>query len=337
MATYLYIALNGESKIARYTLDPDTGKLSHQEDVPLSGAPGPLAADPAGRHLYAGLRSTRQLASFAIDPASGKLAHLGSVPLISDPCCLSVDRRGRFLLSAYYSAGATSVHRLDDQGAAVEQPAIWLSTATCAHSIFTDPTNRYAFLPHVAQTNAIYHFRFDEESGYLTPNAPFKVASPPDTGPRHYVYHPTLPVVYFDNEQGSSVTAYHLDTAQGTLSPFQTLSMLPEGFSGENTCAQIRIHPEGRFLYASNRGHDSIACYAVDPQSGQLTSLGQQPTEKTPRDFNLDPQGRYLYAAGQASGRLATYRIDPTSGTLTLIETCEVGKAPTWVLPLELG
>jgi 6-phosphogluconolactonase len=336
MATYLYLALNGENKIAIHTLDLATGKLSFQEEVPLTGAPGPLAADPAGRHLYAGLRSTRQLASFAIDPANGKLEHLGSVPLLSDPCCLSTDRRGRFVLSAYYGAGATCVHRLDERGAAVEQPAIWLSTAPCAHSIFTDPSNRYAFLPHVAQTNAIYQFRFDEETGHLLPNPVFKVGAPPHTGPRHYVYHPSLPVVYFDNEQGSSVTAYHFDTAQGTLSPFQTLSMLPEGFSGENTCAQIRIHPSGRFLYASNRGHDSLACYALDSQ-GKMTSLGQQPTEKTPRDFNLDPQGRYLYAAGQASGRLAAYRIDQASGQLTPIETYAVGKAPTWVLPLELG
>ncbi|MSR84624.1 MAG: lactonase family protein [Candidatus Latescibacteria bacterium] len=337
MATYLYLALNGESKLASYTLNPDTGKLAHHEDVQLTGAPGPLAADPTGRFLYAGLRSTRQLASFAIDQSGGRLKHLGSVPLLSDPCCLSVDHRGRFLLSAYYSAGATSVHRLDTQGAAVEQPVMWLSTAPCAHSIFTDPSNRYAFLPHVAQTNAIYQFLFDEETGYLTPNPLFKVAPPPDTGPRHYVYHPTLPVVYFDNEQASSVTAYHLDTAQGTLSAFQTLPTLPADFSGENTCAQIRIHPEGKFLYAANRGHHSIACYAIDTHSGQLTSLGQQPTEQTPRDFNLDPRGRYLYAAGQASGRLAVYRIDPASGRLAPIETYEVGKAPMWVLPLELG
>ncbi|MCC7262228.1 MAG: lactonase family protein [Candidatus Latescibacteria bacterium] len=336
MATYLYLALNGENKIAIYTLNPDTGKLSHREDVPLSGAPGPLAADPSGRHLYAGLRSTRQLASFAITQDSGRLEHLGSVPLLSDPCCLSVDRRGRFLLSAYYGAGATAVHRLDDQGVAVEQPVLWLSTAPCAHSIFTDLSNRYAFLPHVAQTNAIWQFHFDEQTGYLSPNPLFKVVPLANTGPRHYVYHPGLPVVYFDNEQASSVTAYHFDPTQGTLSPFQTLSTLPEGFAGENTCAQIRIHPEGKFLYASNRGHDSLAVYAID-NTGRLQSLGQQPTEATPRDFNLDPRGQYLYAAGQASGRLAAYRIDPTSGQLAPIETYTVGKAPTWVLPLQLG
>jgi len=336
MPTYLYLALNGEHKIAIYKLDPATGKLAHREDVPLSGAPGPLAVDPHNRHLYAGLRSSRQLASFSVDPASGRLEHLGSVSLLSDPCCLSVDRRGRFLLSAYYSAGATSVHRLDAQGAAVEQPAMWISTAPCAHAIFTDPSNRWAFLPHVAQTNAIWQFRFDEQTGYLSPNPIFKVVPLANTGPRHYVYHPSLPVVYFDNEQGSSVTAYHFDTLQGTLSPFQTLSTLPEGFAGENTCAQIRIHPSGRFLYASNRGHDSIACYAIDA-AGRLASLGQQPTEQTPRDFNLDPQGRYLYAAGQASGKLAAYRVDQDSGQLSPIETYTVGKAPTWVLPLELA
>jgi 6-phosphogluconolactonase len=336
VATYLYVSLPGDSKIAIYLLDPDTGRLAHGEDMPLASGPGPLAAHPRNRCLYAGLRSTRQLASFAIDPASGRLAHLGSVPLISDPCCLSLDRRGRFLLSVYYGAGAAAVHRLDERGAALEHPAAWISTAPCAHSIFVDPANRFAFLPHVARTNAIWQFRFDEELGYLIPNPLLKVVPLPHTGPRHYVYHPSLPVVYFDNEQGSSVTAYHLDTTQGTLSPFQTLSTLPAGFSGENTCAQIRIHPSGRFLYASNRGHDSLACYALDPE-GRLTSLGQQPTEQTPRDFNLDPQGRFLYAAGQASGRLAAYRLDQDSGQLTPIETYEVGKSPTWVLPLELG
>ncbi len=154
-------------------------------------------------------------------------------------------------------------------------------------------------------------------------------------GPRHFCFHPSLDVLYFSNEQGCSVTAYRLDRSRGTLTPFQTISTLPEGYKGENTCSQIRMAPSGRFLYAPNRGHNSIACFSVDA-SGRLTSLGQTPTERVPRVFNIDPQGRFLYAAGLESGRMASYRIDGTTGKLQPLEVYEVGKAPMWVLILSL-
>ena len=115
--------------------------------------------------------------------------------------------------------------------------------------------------------------------------------------------------------------------------PFQTLSTLPADFDGQNTCAQIHMTPNGQFLYAANRGHDSIACFAVEPSTGGLTSLGQQPSEPIPRTFGIDPQGRYLYAAGQGSDRLAAYRIAP-DGTLRPLATYEVGKRPMWVMVL---
>jgi 6-phosphogluconolactonase len=155
-------------------------------------------------------------------------------------------------------------------------------------------------------------------------------------GPRHYCYHPTLDCVYFDNEQASSVTAYHLNPATGTLASFQTLSTLPADFEGQNTCAQIHITPSGKYLYAANRGHDSVACFVVDMASGRLTGLGQQPSEPIPRTFGIDPQGRYLFAAGQGSGRLAAYRIDAQTGALQPLETYEVGKRPMWVMVLKL-
>jgi len=139
------------------------------------------------------------------------------------------------------------------------------------------------------------------------------------------------------------VTAYHLDPATGTLTPFQTLSTLPTGFKGQNTCAQIHLTPSGQALYVANRGHDSIACFAVDARrgdasrgdaTGALTALGQQPTEPTPRTFGIDPQGRFLYAAGQGSGRLAAYRID-AQGTLEPLDRYDVGERPMWVLILD--
>ena len=197
----------------------------------------------------------------------------------------------------------------------------------------TDASNRFAFVPHVGEANAIFQFRFDEDTGRLTPNAPARVAGGAGQGPRHLAFHPKKKIVYADNEQGSSVTAYRFDSEVGLLEPFQSLSTLPEDFTGENSTAQIHIHPEGRFLYVSNRGHDSIACFATDPRTGALTSLGQQPTEKTPRAFNLDPQGRFLFAAGLDSGRLAVYRIG-LDGMLEPIDISDLGHGPMWVLPV---
>jgi 6-phosphogluconolactonase len=191
------------------------------------------------------------------------------------------------------------------------------------------------FVPHTGP-NAIFQFRFDEQTGTLTANDPPKVTTPENTGPRHLAFHPSLNVVYFDNEQGSSVTAFRLDKSKGTLEPFQTLPTLPEGFSESNSCADLEITPDGRFLYASNRGHDSLAGFAIDPETGKMTSLGQFPTEKTPRSFNIAPDGKFVYAAGQGSGKLAAYRLDGENGKLTRFATYEVGNGPAWVQVVSL-
>ncbi|MCB0184119.1 MAG: lactonase family protein, partial [Caldilineaceae bacterium] len=288
----LYVAVGGENKLLRYALDPTTGALTLLDELQVGGAPGPLAVDPSQRYLYIGLRSTKQVAGYHIDSATGALSPFGpTVALAADPCYLAVDKSGRWLLTASYSGGQASVYPLDENGNVGATDACTVHTEPCAHCIETDPTNRFTFLPHVAQSNVIYQYHFDAERGRLLPNSPARVDQRPNVGPRHYVYHPTLNVVYFSNEQEGSVTAYHLDREQGTLNAFQSLSTLPADFRGENTCAQIHIHPQGHLLYVSNRGHDSIAGYAIDRQSGLLTSLGQQVTEPTPRAFNFDPTG----------------------------------------------
>ena len=138
--------------------------------------------------------------------------------------------------------------------------------------------------------------------------------------------------MYFSDEQGCSVTAYNLDTDKGTLSAFQTVGTLPTGYAGRNSCAQIGIAPDGRFLYAPNRGHNSIACFGVDGDSGRLTAIGHAASEAVPRAFGIDPGGRFLYAAGLETGRLAAYRIDGDTGALTRVATYDVGEAPMWVL-----
>ena len=160
---------------------------------------------------------------------------------------------------------------------------------------------------------------------------------PGEVGPRHFCFHPHRDILYFSNEQGSSVTAYRFNTSAGTLTAMQTVSTLPDGYTGPNSCAQIRIAPSGRFLYAPNRGHNTIAGFAVDASTGLLTPTGHTPAEPIPRAFNLDPDGKFLYAAGLESGRLTAYRIDAGTGGLEPLMTAPVGTRPMWVLTLRLG
>jgi 6-phosphogluconolactonase len=336
MRHLVYIAVTGDEKISIWAVDPTTGLLQLQEDISVGGAPGPLAVDPEQRRLYAGLRSTSELASYRIEQTTGSLVPIRSISLEADPCYLAIDRTGRFVLSAYYRAGLVAVHRINSGGAAVGPPVEWLPTAEKAHSIQTDASNRYAFVPHVGESNVVFQFCFDDRTGRLTPNRVPKVVPEPGLGPRHFCFHPSGRWVYFVNEQGCSVTAYRLDRAAGTLTSLQTLSTLPTGYSEPNTCAQIHIAPSGRFLYAANRGHDSIACFSIDADTGRLRAIGQRGTEHTPRAFGIDPDGQYLYAAGLGSGRLAAYRVDQDSGALSPVASYAIGERPMWVLVLKL-
>ena len=331
MSYHVYINIAGEAKLSIYTMDPQSGQLELQEDVALAGGPGPLSLDPGRQFMFIGLRSNSRLGSYRIDRSTGGISPIGEIPLKSDPCYLSTDRTGRFLLSAYYRAGRVGVHRIRDDGAVAEEPVEWIATAEHAHCVHTDPSNHYCFVPHTVPSNAIFQFVFDQQTGRLRPNAVPQVRPERLDGPLHYCFHPSGRLVYVSNEQGSNVTAYRFDASRGTLSPLQTLSTLPEGYEGDNTCAQIHVAPSGRFLYVSNRGHDSIACFAIDAVTGELTALGQQPTEETPRVFSLDPEGRFLLAGGQGSGRLATYAIDPDTGKLRPLEVYTVGERPMWV------
>lgn len=333
-----YVLSGGENKLLLFDVDGTSGALVLRTEVALAGAPGPLAVDPTQGYLYIGLRSNKEVASFRINADDGALTEFGPrVTLEADPCYLATDKTGRWLLAASYSGGRAFVHPINDDKTVDAAVAFSVQTEPCAHCIETDPTNRFTFLPHVADSNVIYQYRFDERSGQLTPNAPAHIKPAPGVGPRHYVYHPEKAIVYFSNEQEGSVTAYHLDREQGTLVSFQSLSTLPTDFIGENTCAQIHIHPRGRFLYVSNRGHDSIACFGVDPETGLLTALGQQPTEPIPRAFNLDPTGNFLYVTGQGSGHLTAYRIDQETGLLQEFARYPVGERPMWVTVLAVG
>ncbi len=338
MPYHMYVSRQDDDKISIFTVDTTTGKLSPRGDVDVPGGPAPLAIDPERRFLYVGRRANREISSYRIEGATGKLLLVGTVLLDYDPCYLATDRNGKFVLSSYYEGGKAAVHEINDDGVATGPPIEWLDTARGAHSFQTDPTNRFAFVPHIAGNgpNAIFQFKFDQVSGRLTPNTPPQVSPDSEIGPRHFCFHPSQDVLYFSDEQGCSVSGYRLDPSAGTLTLFQTVSTLPDDFHGRNSCSQIQITPSGKFLYAPNRGHNSIACFSIDGATAQLTSLGQVPTEPVPRALSLDPAGNFLYVAGLESGRLASYRVDQDNGGLTSLETHRVGNRPMWVLVAQL-
>jgi 6-phosphogluconolactonase len=330
----MYVSLQQDDKLALFTMDPASGKLTRQGEMAVAGGPAPLAVDPQRRFLYVGRRGANIVSSFRIEPRSGRLSPIGEVALETDPCYIATDRSGRFLLSAYYEGARAAVHPIGTDGVANGPPVEWLATARGAHSMQTDPSNRYAFVPHIAGNgpNAIFQFRFDAQTGRLTPNSPARVSPERPDGPRHFCFHPSKNILYFSNEQGCSITAYALDPATGLLTSLHTVSTLPAGYDGRNTCSQIQIAPSGKFLYAPNRGHNSIACFAVDATTGHLTPTGHMPTETIPRAFSLDPTGTFLFAAGLESGHLAAYRIDSTTGLLQPLEVYPVGNRPMWVM-----
>lgn len=338
MPYFMYVSLQEDDKILTFKMDPDTGKLSPHGDLTLSGGPAPLAVDPQRQYLYAGRRGNKELSSFRIGQSDAGLTMIGTVPLDTDSCFLATDRKGRFLMSSYYEGAKVTVHSIGHDGAVTGPPVLSLPTARGAHSIQTDPSNTFAFVPHIARNgpNAIFQFRFDEQTGNLTPNAPPRVSPEEELGPRHFCFHPNGNILYFSNEQDCSVTVYRFDRSSGTLDALQTISTLPPGYTGSNSCAQIQITPDGRSLYAPNRGHNSIACFAIDPATSRLTSIGQVPSEPVPRAIGLDPQGKFLYAAGLESGRLASYRVNSDTSELEPLETYAVGKRPMWIMVIEL-
>jgi 6-phosphogluconolactonase len=331
-ATVVYVANGGSKDIAVFHLDVASGALTARGTVALEGAPGPLAISPDRQFLHAALRPSKSVQTFRVDAATGALTPVGSAVTGVNAAYLFTDRTGRHLLSADYGGDRITVHPVDTDGKIGATPSADLATGRNPHSIQADAANRFVFVP-LCGADQVLQFRF--EGGRLEPNTPPAVAFKAVDGPRHFAFHPKGDFVYVVNEKSGSVTALAFDRKAGALTPIQTLTTLPKDFTGKNTCADIHVTPDGRFVYASNRGHDSLAGYAIDARTGRLTALGNFATEKTPRAFDMDPSGRFLFAAGQGSDRLATYRIE-ADGKLTPLKTYDVGKGPAWVLAVKL-
>ena len=327
----VYVSLAGEKQIQIYRQKDDSGALVLAGQVSTSAQPGFLAANGDGTRLFAAYRSSGEIASYKMDPKTGELQLLSVLSAGADPAYLALDRSESFLLSVYYRAGKVGVHQLSSQGALLPEAVHWHSTAAKAHAILLHHDNQWAYVPHTGP-NAIYIFSFDAKNGRLSPAKPPLVRTSAGTGPRHLQFHPQLDCLYFDNEQGSSVSVFDFDRNTGQIRLWQTLSTLPENFAKPNTCSDLEITPDGRFLYVANRGHDSIAGFRVSPKTGRLQSIGQFPTETTPRSFAVTPSGKWMVAAGQTSGYLQISEIQSDSGQLLPRHRTKAGSRPWSVL-----
>ena len=326
----VYVSVAGERKIKVFDLSSD-GNLTQTSDFELEGEPGATVVHPSGRFLFAAIRSTGQIVACEINQKDGALEQINLIEAGADPAYVSVHPGGRWLFSAYYKAGKVSVHRINSSGRLNGWPAHSVATDTKAHAIEVHPSQT-VLVPHTGP-NAIYQFRFNVRTGLLKPRDPKLIRTVDGTGPRHIALHPKLDVVYADNEQGSSVTRFELNAKKGTLTAKETVSTLPATFKGKNSCARAAITLDGRLLFAANRGHNSIAAFRLDAESGKLAAAGQYATEDTPRGFALSADGKQLVAAGQGSGRVAVYAVSTKSGgpVLKAGQVLDVGKRPWWV------
>ena len=334
-ATVVYVANADSREISVLSLDPASGALTPIETVAVGGVVMPMVVSPDKRILYAAMRSQPfRVASFAIDATSGRLKKLGESALADSMANIDLDRSGRWLFAASYGGNKITVNALDKDGqvGAVQQLIL---THPNPHAIHADAANRHVWATSLGGDN-ISSWRFDAATGMLSPNERPLTATAPKSGPRHFVWDAAQRRLYLLCELDAALYVFDHDAAQGTLREVQRTSALPPGFAGKPWAADLHLAPDGRHLYASERTSSTITVYDVDAASGQLQTLAQVPTEKTPRGFAIDPSGRYLIASGQESHAIAVYAIDKTSGALTALQRYPVGKNPNWVEIVDL-
>ncbi len=340
--------------IYAFSYDAETGKLTPQGVAAETPDPSFVAIHPNGKYAYAVNETGKQstVSAFALDAQSGKLTLLNQLPALGeDPCYLSFDRTGKFLLIANYTSGNVAVFPILADGKLGEHTAVATDTGTLgpnkerqegphAHWIEVSARNLYAYVADLGLDRVLI-YKFDAAKGTLTPGAApssaataaggaandaFSATLSPGTGPRHVAFSREGNFMYVLGEVKSTVTVFANDNGE-SYRAIQTLSTLPAGFSGRNDTAEIAMHPDGKWLYASNRGNDTIAVFEVDPRKGTLRLVADVPTGgQEPRHFAIDPGGKYLLAENENSDTIVTFRIDASSGKLT--PTGDVAQVP---------
>jgi 6-phosphogluconolactonase len=325
-------ASNDQKGIHLCSLNTQTGELSIKQGFSGVINPSYLCLSPNKQFLYAVNETGKfkeisggSITAFAIDQNDHSLrllnqqaSHGGS------PCYVCVDQQSAYVFLANYNGGNAASYAIQPDGSLSEALSIVQHEGSSvnprrqkkayAHSIVLSPDNRFAFVADLG-IDKLMIYRCQE--GKLIANQPPFVQVQPGAGPRHFTFHPNGKLAFLINELDCTLMSFTYDADKGALHAIQTVPSLPQDYSGNNTCADIHVHPSGKFLYGSNRGHDSIVAYAI-AENGTLTYIAHESTQgKTPRNFALDPQGHFLLAANQETGNIVSYRIDAQSGKLT--------------------
>jgi len=325
LGTYTY----GESPskgIYSSVLDVETGKLSKPVVAAEAKSPSFLEIHPDGRFLY-DIGGGGNVCAYAINRGTGDLKFLNQQPSGgAGPCHVSIDHKGKNVLVANYTGGSASVipikadGRLGKPTGFVQHKGSSLNLkrqqGPRAHSINVSPDDRFAFVADLG-IDKIMIYRLDVEKGTMAANEPAFAKVKDGAGPRHFSFGPKGKYAYVINELDCTITAFAYEAGSGALTEIQTISTLPKGYDGSNTCAEIRVHPSGRFVYGSNRGHNSIAVYRADTAKGTLTFVEYERAGiNTPRNFNIDPTGKFCLVANQDGDNVVVFEIDRESGEL---------------------
>jgi 6-phosphogluconolactonase len=335
LLVYVGTYTTGKSEgIYLYRLNLASGELKQVGTTRGVVNPSFLALAPSRRYLYAvnevgdfAGKKSGAVSAFAVDQRTGALRLLNQqASLGADPCYVDVDAGGRFVLIANYTGGNVTVFPVQRDGSLGEATDMKQAQGSSvnperqqgphAHCIVLDPSNRFAYSCDLG-TDKIMIFRFDARNGKLLPGEPPWVQVAPGAGPRHLAFHPGGKYLFVLSELRSTVTAFTRDPEKGSLHELQTITTLPKDFTGTSWSADIHVSLDGRFLYCSNRGHDSIAIFTIDPRNGALTTVGHEPTRgMTPRNFAIDPGGGFLLVANQKSDNIVVFRLDQKTGRL---------------------
>lgn len=319
-----------------YRVDPTSGAWTHEQLLEVVN-PSFLTLDREQRFLYSVHADLEEVSAYAIDKQNGRITALNRQSCGGKNAVhLSIDPTGRWIVTANYSAGSVGVVPIEKDGTLGARsdlvnlpgepgPDRKQQTSSHPHNAVFDPSGRFIAVPDKG-FDRVFVFRLDAASGKLAPNDPPFVATRAGDGPRHIAFHPQMPVAYVVNELSSSVTTYGFDAQRGSLQPIQVLPSTPASYTGNNTGAEIAVALSGRVVYASNRGHDSVGIFAVDPKTGTLAPVDWAPTHaKSPRFFGLDPSAKILYAANADEGystqqntdTIVPFGINPATGMLT--------------------
>ena len=311
-----------------YRTDPATGAWTHIQHIGDLVNPSYLALSHDQRFLYSVHGDEDYATAFALDPVTGQAKLLNRAATGGkNGVREAVDPSGKFLVMANYASGSVAVLPIAPDGSLKDQhqlvplpgepgPHKVEQMSSHPHDVVFDPSGRFVLVPDKG-LDRVFVFRFDAAAGRLAPTEQGSVKSRPGAGSRHLAFHPKLPIVWVLNELDSTIATYQFDTERGALKALQVMSTLPADFTGYSTTAEIAVSPDGRFVYGSNRGHDSVTIFAANPE-GLLSVVGWQPTQgSSPRFIGLDPAGRFLYAANEQGDTVVTFRVDGSSGKLT--------------------